>query len=101
MYTLHIHREGIMIRRIEGFIWLEWVVEKLSVKHGIDLEEVEEAFFHPPYKVRRSGSGKMLLYGRSQGGRYLLIVFALEGRQVKVISARDVTEAERRLFRQK
>jgi hypothetical protein len=52
-----------MERRIEGFIWLDWVVEKLAEEHSVEPEEAEEAFFNPPYKVRRAGSGKYLLYG--------------------------------------
>ncbi len=35
-----------MERRIEGFIWLDWVVEKLIQKHGVEPTEVEEAFFN-------------------------------------------------------
>ena len=90
-----------MVLRIEGFIWLDWVLEKLITKHGVEPDEVEEAFCNPPHKVRRSESGKLLLYGRSLAGRYLFVVFGAEGGQVKVISARDMTDAERRLFRQK
>ena len=87
--------------RIEGFLWLDWVVEKIVEKHGVDPEEAEEAFFNPPYKVRRVESGKYQLFGRSQDGRYLFIVFAWEGCQIKVITARDMTDSERRFFGRK
>jgi uncharacterized DUF497 family protein len=87
-----------MERRIEDFIWLDWVVEKLTVEHSVEPEEAEEAFFNPPYKVRRAESGKYLLYGRSEAGRYLFIVFVWKGRQVKVISACDMNKAERRFY---
>ena len=90
-----------MERRIEGFIWLSWVVEKISEKHAVEIEEVEEAFFNPPYKVRRVESDKYQLFGRSASGRRLFIVFTWEGRQVKVITARDMTGAERRFFSRK
>jgi hypothetical protein len=43
-----------MERRIEGFIWLDWVVEKLAEKHDVKPEEAEEAFFNPPYQVPRA-----------------------------------------------
>lgn len=90
-----------MQQSIEGFIWLDWVVEKLIEKHGVDPEEVEEAFFNRTYKVRKASSGKYLLYGRSNEGRYLFVVFAWEDRRVKVISARDMAPAERRYYGQK
>ena len=81
---------------VEEFIWPDWVVEKILDKHGVDPGEVEQVFFNPPYKVRRSSSGKYLLYGRTEAGRFLCIVFAGEERAVKVISARDMAPAERR-----
>ena len=48
------------MQRIAGFIWEEWVLDKLDWKHGVDPQEVEEAFFNPSYKVRRTGEGKYL-----------------------------------------
>ncbi len=90
-----------MKRRIEGFIWLDWVVKKLIQKHGVEPEEVEEAFFNAPYKVRKASSGKYLLYGRSDDGRYLFIVFAWVGRRIKVISARDMMPSECRFYGRK
>jgi uncharacterized DUF497 family protein len=89
------------MQAIEGFIWEEWVLDKLDWKHGVALDEVEAAFFNPPYTVRRTKADKYLLYGRSDEGRYLFIVFVWIGRQVKVISARDMTAAERRFSRRK
>ena len=90
-----------MERHIEGFIWLDWAVEKLIEKHGVDTAEVEEAFFNKPYQVRRASTGKYLLYGRSGDGRYLFIVFVWEGQQIKVLSARDMDPNERRYYGQK
>lgn len=60
------------MQRIDGFIWEEWVVDKLDWKHGVQPDEVETVFFNPPYKVRRTKANKYLLYGRSDEGRYLL-----------------------------
>lgn len=62
---------------------------------------MEQAFFNPPYKVRRSSSGKYLLYGHSEGGRCLFVVFAWDGQLVRIISARDMTPAERRYWERK
>jgi uncharacterized DUF497 family protein len=90
-----------MERRIEGFLWLDWVIEKIWEKHQVEPEEVEEAFFNPPYKVRRVESGKYQLFGRSEDGRYLFIVFTWEERQIKLVTARDMTDSERRFFGRK
>ena len=89
------------MHHIEGFIWEDWVVDKLGWKHGVDPAEVEDVFFDPPYKVRRTKAQKYLLYGQSESGRYLFIVFIWVNRFVKVISARDMTKSERRYYRRK
>ncbi len=89
-----------MTQRIDGFIWAEWIVDKIVEKHGVSPEEVEEAFSNT-HKVRRSETDKYVLYGRSSSGRYLFIVFAMKGYFAKVITARDMTNAERRLYKLK
>jgi hypothetical protein len=90
-----------MQRRIEGFIWLDWVVDKIDNKHAVEPEEVEETFFSRQIKVRKAESGKYQLYGRSSDGRYLFVVFTWAGQQVKVITARDMTQNERRFYARK
>jgi uncharacterized DUF497 family protein len=90
-----------MILRVEDFVWPDWVLDKTVAKHGVEPDEVEQVFFNPPYKVRRSDSGKYLLYGRSEGGRYLFVVSAWDGGSVRIISARDMTGAERRYWERK
>lgn len=87
-----------MQRRIEGFIWREWVVDKLVTRHSVTPDEVEEAFFNSPLKVRKASLGKYLLYGMSDSGRYLFVVFARHESKLRVITARDMTKGERRFF---
>lgn len=86
---------------VEGFIWMDWVVEKIVAKHGVDPMEAEETFSDPFCRVKRAEVGKYRLYGRSSNGRYLFCVFAWEGKSVKVISVRDMTSKERRYYRHK
>lgn len=90
-----------MDQRIDGFIWLDWVVDKIIEKHGVAPNEVEQAFFTAPYKLLRAQEGKYRLYSRSNSGRYLFIVFVWEGRDVKVVSARNMTDSERRFYSRK
>jgi len=87
-------------RYIERFRWPFGVEEKILVKHGLLREEVEEAFFHPELR-RLKARGRRLLLSRSDAGRYILVVYALENEVVTIISARDMTASERRRFRRK
>ena len=46
--------------------------------------------------VKRTGGDKLIAYGQTDGGRYLVVVFALkEEQRLRVITARDMTQAEK------
>lgn len=84
---------------IEEFDWREEILLKIETKHNVRAEEVEESAFGRPH-VRRAESGIYYLYGRTEAGRYLFVVFRHLGRGViRPITARDMNEAQRRLYR--
>lgn len=67
------------------------------------LEECEQVFFNRPWLVaddaRHSESERRhFLQGRTDSGRYLMVVFVTRGKLVRVVSARDMTMKERRAF---
>jgi uncharacterized DUF497 family protein len=46
--------------------------------------------------------GTTLLFGQSHAGRYLLVVFAASGDgRWYVVTARDMTDSERRIYKKK
>ena len=45
--------------------------------------------------------GTTLAYGRTYAGRYLLVVVIAEGQEAFVVTARDMTDAEKKTFRRK
>ncbi|MBI4772467.1 MAG: BrnT family toxin [Chloroflexi bacterium] len=87
-------------------ILLRTLRDKLEVKHGVLPEEIEEILLGRPV-FRRGEKGRRnrnehLHYalGQAEDGRYLIVVFILKpGNQALVISARDMTERERRSYR--
>jgi|SRR5580698_10101444 hypothetical protein len=69
--------------------------------HGVTLDEVREAVLERPYWSAPGRDGTMLVYGRTHAGRYLLVV-ALDGDgEAFVVTARDMTDAEKKTFRRK
>jgi len=66
---------------------------------------VEEAVFDPAALALRTRAGRQPRYvilGRSQGGRYLLVVLQpTGGKRSYVVTARDMTDGERRRFRRR
>lgn len=88
-----------MAVQITEFDWTEPVLDKIESKHGVRSDEVEEAALIAPH-VRRGRHGLYLLYGVTEDGRYLFVVFKnLGGGLVRPITARDMDQREQRLYR--
>ena len=82
------------------FEWDDRNVEHVS-RHGFVPDEVEEVFAGG-YKTRRSLGALYLALGKTFAGRYTVVVYRrLPQRGIQVITARDMTKQERRLFRRK
>lgn len=82
--------------RIEGFAWDAQNEEHIA-RHGVEPEEVEEAFLGRKMLLR-AREGRYILLGRAASGRYLLVAFTLSARVARVITARDLTRSEKRRF---
>jgi len=93
--------------RIEEIIWLEDIVEKLEGKHSVRQSEVIEVLENKPKfrfveKGHHKGENVYAALGQTCEGRYLIIFFVYKrnGRAL-IISARDMTKSERRLYEPK
>lgn len=93
--------------KIRSIIWLPDVIEKLEVKHGVIIEEVEEVFelgpmFRRGPRGERPGENLYKAYGQTETGRYLFIVFIYKlNRKALILSARDMTDSERQFYRKR
>jgi uncharacterized DUF497 family protein len=88
---------------LEGFQWDEGNRSKSRFKHDVRPGEAEEAFFNQPLLVRvdQGHSGeeeRYQLLGRSAVGRRLFVAFTIRGKLIRVISARDQSRQERRVY---
>ncbi len=80
------------------FEWDEANVDHIAV-HRFSPEEVEEVFAEG-CDIRRTRDGRYPAYGRTCGGRMTLVVFHRRpGRHIRVITAREMSEKERRQYR--
>lgn len=71
-------------------------------RHGVQPSEVEQALYGHPRLSTAGRKGTTLVLGTSNEGRHLLVVVAeaADGRDF-VVTARDMTDSEKRLFREK
>jgi len=93
--------------RITGLKWLAPVIEKLIFKHDVEPYEVEEVFLLQPKfrfanKGNHSGEDLYSALGTTEAGRYLITFFVLKKTgEALIISARDMTTTERRIYGRK
>ena len=92
--------------RLYEVIWKEVFVDKLEHKHRVMPDEVEQVLFSKPC-IRRAEKGRVqgedvcVAYGQTAAGRYLVVFFILKYQTAALpISARDMTQAERRYYAQ-
>ncbi len=93
--------------KISGLIWLEEIVDKLDWKHQVQPEEVREIFRRQPKyrlveKGHRRGENVYVAQGRTEAGRYLPVFFVYKvDHRALILSARDMTPAEKRTYGKK
>ena len=88
--------------RIEYLHWKEHIVDKIIEKHAVTPDEVEEVIYDGDPEIRKSGKIRYLIWGQSCAGRYLLIVVEEESQGIFVpLTARDMTESEKRAFKKR
>lgn len=78
-------------------IWDEDTVDHLA-EHGVSPEEAQEVCRRSPYVLRTRG-GRYIVLGQTASGRYLTIVVApRSGGYATLVTARGMTDAERRRY---
>jgi uncharacterized DUF497 family protein len=76
--------------------------EEHIARHNVQPHEVEDVLFSRP-RYKTSGiDDTTLVFGQSREGRYLLVVVtdAYDG-GTYIVTAREMTDSERRLFKKK
>jgi uncharacterized DUF497 family protein len=85
------------------FDWDGANVEHIA-RHGVTPEEVEEALSDEMLlflDARSRGERRWLVIGVSSTGRMLSVVFTRRGRNIRIVTARDADQRERRAYRRR
>jgi uncharacterized protein len=88
----------------EGFEWDAANAAKIWDRHHVTPAECEELFFNRPLVLgtdERHSAAEERLYalGQSDSTRLMFVAFTIRGRLIRVISARDMSRKERRIYR--
>ncbi len=94
-----------ILSQVEGFDWDKGNIEKNWDQHRVSYIECEEVFFNQPLLIQEDEIHSMAEpryygLGRTNDGRYLFIVFTVRKNKIRVISARDMSRKERRIYRE-
>ncbi len=86
-----------------GFEWDEGNADKNWQKHAVADFECEEVFFNQPLVVRHDPKhsqreARYYALGCTGQARLLFVAFTVRRNLIRVISAREVTRKERRLY---
>jgi uncharacterized DUF497 family protein len=85
-------------RWLPEFEWDESNEEKLLERHGVSASEAEQCFANPHTKRRQADA--LLLLGITDRGRLLFLVYEQKpDGVVRIFSAREMTDMERRTYR--
>jgi uncharacterized DUF497 family protein len=75
------------------------------MRHGVEPEEAEDALLDPRRVVRGAynvaGEKRSAVVGAAGSGRLLFVVFVRRGDLIRVVSARDAVESEKRAYRRR
>ena len=87
-----------------GFEWDAQNSDKIWRKHKVSPFECEQIFFNQPLVVapdeaHSHAEARIYALGRTDAERLLFLVFTARKSLVRVISARDMSRAEREVYR--
>lgn len=92
--------------KIKSLIWRTEVIDKIERKHNVTVDEVEELFKSGTiYRYGQRGKKRKdedvyKAYGQTDAGRYLFVAFIYKrDHRAVILTARDMDEKERDLFR--
>ncbi len=92
-----------VLARCTGFEWDAGNAGKNWALHRVTGTECEQVFFNRPVLVaadarHSAAEARFAALGRTTAGRFLAVVFTVRGTLLRVISARDMSRRERRVY---
>jgi uncharacterized DUF497 family protein len=97
--------EILNLDNLVGFDWDEGNKQKNWEKHKVEYTECEEVFFNTPLLISEdtkhsSQEKRNYALGRTDTNRMLFLVFTVRGDKIRIISARDQSKKERKIYEQ-
>ena len=86
--------------KLQRLVWSEETERHVWSKHRVATAEAEEAAYFTRLVAKGRGKGVYEIFGRTEAGRYLLVVVRLLGKgAAKLITARSMTATEQQRYK--
>jgi len=95
-----------LLSECEGFQWDDKNQDKIRIRHKVTKFECEEIFFNQPLLIgvdskHSQNENRYFVLGRSDRNRFLFTVFTIRNNLIRVISARDMNNKEKRKYEER
>jgi len=92
-----------ILSKCKGFQWDTGNLDKNWLKHRVSRLEIEQVFFNRPLVVSADDQHseqeqRYFALGRTELGRRMFLVFTVRRDLIRVISARDMSRSERKVY---
>ncbi|MBA3029285.1 MAG: BrnT family toxin [Desulfobacteraceae bacterium] len=89
-----------------GFQWGVGYIDKNRIKHNGENWECEQIFFNSPLivlddAVHSVAEKRWVAFGKTDQGRFLVILFTERKNLIRIISARDMNKREKEFYNEK
>ncbi len=86
-----------------GFEWDKGNIDKNWIKHKVSSSECEQIFFNRPLLIQddilhSESEERYYALGKTDINRFLFVVFTIRNNIIRVISTRDMSRKERRMY---
>jgi len=93
------------LNQCPGFDWDEGNILKIWEKHRVAPTECEQAFFNKPLialpdEKHSEHEERLFALSQTDKGRQLFVAFTVRNNLIRVISARDMSKKERKVYEQ-
>jgi len=98
------HQEiAALVAKCDGFEWDEGNRNKNWISHKVRELEAEEVFIGRPLRfsddfIHSQNEGRYLALGKTKANRLLFLSFTIRGVKIRVISARDMNEKDKKRY---
>ena len=91
------------VQECSGFQWDRYNIQKNWEKHEVSPLESEQAFFNRPFIIIKDvhhsqEEERFYVLGKTDQDRRLFIAFTIRKKLIRVISSRDMSKKERKVY---